>query len=225
MLYLDTLLDIIAYSDPASGKQGDAQIKKTRARQAIVVVGQDQIGRVFTLEAWAGRVPTAEYVDQLIAIHQKWHPQRFGIEANAMQILFAETVQMIVESRGLVIPFEPVYQPTNVKKEWRNRTRLQPLTAHGRLFIQEMQLELRAELLGHPNYPTVDLVDALATACSMLPQRQRDNKRLDDDMQALAQYLRDTGAPASYIKQRIAELRQERIDHLLTVTSPLASTS
>lgn len=225
MLYLDALLDVIAYTDPASGKTGE-QIKRTKARQALIVIGQDAIGRVFVLQAWAARLSTPEYVNVLMQADQTWHPKRFGIEANAMQVLFGDTVKMIAELQGFKIPFEPIYQPTNIKKEWRNRTRLQPFTASGRLFLQENQHELKAELLGHPNYPTCDLVDALATACSILPARQHENRRMDDDLKNLAAYLRETGAPPSYIKQRIEELRQERFEHtLISLAQPIGGNS
>jgi len=224
MLVLDALLDVISYTDPASGKQGEGQIKRTRARMACVTIGQDSIGRIFTLEAWAGRFSTDEYIERLIQTHTRWHAQRFGIEANGMQVLFGDTVRILVEMKGYEIPFEPIWQPTNVKKEWRNRTRLQPLTAHGRLFLQPDQFELRAELLAHPNYPTVDLVDALATACSMLPARQRQNQRMEADLKNLAAHLRAQGAPAAYIAKRIEELRQQYTDQALdAIALPLAT--
>ena len=47
-----------AYVDPASGKK-QQELKKVRARSAIVVVAADWIGRIFVLDAWAKRCSTA----------------------------------------------------------------------------------------------------------------------------------------------------------------------
>jgi hypothetical protein len=223
MLYINSLLDVICFTDPASGKRGE-QLKRARARMAAVVVGQDVIGRIFVLHAWADRVTTPEYIEHLFQINDTWHPKRFGVEANGMQVTFGDTVQMIAQMRGKTIPFEPIWQPTNVTKEWRNRTRLQPALANGRLFLQENQHELKAELLGHPNYPTVDLVDALATAVDMLPSRSHQNQARENDLGTLAQYLRESGAKPSYIQKRMQELRLEQEEHeLASILLPLVN--
>lgn len=199
-------LTVVSYTDPASGKRG-AELKLTKARQAIITLGQDPLGRIFVLQAWAARETTERYMDEIFRTTRAYRPLVFGVEANGMQVLFGETLELRAKDLGLHFPMVPVYQPTNVKKEWRIRTGLQPILAHDRLFIPTTFTELRTEVMAHPNYPTCDLVDALETACRLLPPipTQRSN---DEEANGLAEYLRNSGAPASVIEARVAEVRR-----------------
>lgn len=199
-------LTVVAYTDPASGKRG-AELKLTKARQAIVVVGQDTIGRIFVLSAWAARETTERYVDEMFRMMKTYRPLVFGVEANGMQVTFGEMVELRAKDSRIHFPMIPVWQPTNVKKEWRIRTGLQPILAHHRLFVPDTFTELRTEIMAHPNYPTCDLVDALETACRLLPPipTQRAN---DEEANGLAEYLRNSGAPAAQIEERVADVRR-----------------
>jgi len=203
-------VDIVAAVDPAGAKKG-TQLKRVSARAAIVVVGQDMLSRIFSLQAWAARIQTPEFIDKIIEVNSIWRPQRLGIEANAMQVLFGGAVEIIARLKGEHLPFEPIYQPTNVKKEWRIRTALQPVLVDGRLFLGPDQDELRAEITDHPNCTTFDLVDALATAIAMLPDRRAQYMDSNEELKQLAQYLRETGCPPHIITQRLNEERQRLV--------------
>jgi hypothetical protein len=196
-------LQIFSFCDPASGRQ---QIRRARARSAIVTVGMDSINRFFVLNAFAARPHATELREKVIAIGERFHHRRFGIEANAMQSLFADLVQSEARKLNKKIPFMPVNQPTKIDKDWRIRTILQPIIANGQLFIQEDQLELKSEITSFPMSATKDLVDALASAIMLAPRFKNIARERSDEIESLAKYLRDSGASPSVIEQRVKEL-------------------
>ena len=197
-----TQLDRLAFTDPASGK---GKLKKVRARQAIVVIAADWLHRVFILFAWAGRLPTSKYLDKILKVNEDYHPKQFGIEANAMQSLFADLVTDAAKERYARTTFIAVHQPTRIDKDFRIRTTLEPVINDGRLFMQEAQVELEGELRSFPTGLTKDLVDCLASAITLIPRRPLPVQQ-NEEANQLASYLRNTGAPAWYIKKRIEEV-------------------
>jgi predicted phage terminase large subunit-like protein len=197
-LKLADLPDIVAYCDPASGKK--QQLKKIKARSAIVVVGADLLRRAFVLHAWADRCPTDQLVERIFSINDQFKPRLFGIEANAMQSLFADSMTLEAAHRDKRLPLVAVTQSTKVEKDWRIRSTMQPIIAYGRLFIQDHQVELKSELTSFPLTFLKDLIDALSSAISMLPMRSS-GRMMDEDLQAHLAYLRETGASPSYIQQ------------------------
>lgn len=199
------LKDLIRYgfTDPASS-QGRA--KKTRARQAIIIIAVDAISRIFILYSWAGRIAASKYIEKIIEVCQDYEPRRFGVEANSMQSLFFETVRD--KARETVIqtlPLVGINQPPKAEKDYRIRTTIEPALNQGRIFLQERHVELEAELRGFPTAATKDLVDCLASAMHLIPARSVP-AREKDEITKLAKYLRDTGAPPWYIEKRIAEI-------------------
>ena len=200
---IDDLTDFAGFCDPASGKR--EIVKKNRARSAIVVVAQDALTRIFVLLAWADRVPAPKLVERILDTVTKFpRCRRFGIEANAMQSLFADLVIRDAKRMQQRVALLPVQQPTRLDKDFRIRMVLQPVIADGRLLIQAGQRELRIELESFPNVMTKDLVDALASAVRLLPRRAAPQAKQEEAVK-LAAYLRETGAPASYIEQEMAK--------------------
>ena len=197
-------LEKYAFADPASGKQ---KLKKVRSRQAIVVIGVDHLIRIFVLLAWAGRLTTSKFRDKLLEVHEKYKPRRFGIEANAMQELFGDLVIEKAKEEFGTSKFIPVNQPTKIEKEFKIRTALEPVIADGRLFLMDDQIELRSEIVSFPTGQLKDIVDALASAIMLIPRRHPQEAR-DTEREALAKYLRDTGAPSWYIEQQIGGMTQ-----------------
>jgi len=204
-------LERIAFCDPASGRQ---VVKRVRARSAIIVIGVDHLMRFFVLLAWAGRPTPSKLVEKLIEVGATYKPRRFGIEANAMQSLFAALVIAQAKELKKNIPFVPVNQDTKIDKDWRIRTEIQPVIANGRLFVMDKQVELLSELTAFPMGMTKDLVDCLASAIKLAPKRARPQAQ-KDEMDALARYLRETGASPRHIEQRIHELQEEAIQKSL----------
>lgn len=200
-LSADRLLDTVAFCDPAGGKSNSQALKRVRARAAVVVVGIDPMSRIFVLHTWADRVTAGQLTERIFRIQADFKPRTFGIEANAMQALYGEMVAREARFKSLRIPLNPVKQPTNVDKDWRIRTALQPVVAAGRLFLQPHQYELRSELTTFPMNHLKDLIDALASAVSLLKKAVVPARRRDEREQLLA-YLRATGAPAWYIEEQ-----------------------
>jgi len=194
--------DTVAFADPASSK---SPLKSQRARAAIVVVSQDQWRRVFVRAIWAEATTANALTDKIFELNALWRPHPFGCEANAMQVLFAESVLREARMRDIRLPLVPVYQPPQQKKAFRIRQALQPLIASGRLFLMQDQGELEHELTTFPQHPRVDLVDALASAVVLLPKRSLPQQNADDH-EGLRAYLRQSGVPDATIAERLARL-------------------
>ena len=199
-------LEVFSFCDPASGRQ---VLRRVRARSAIIVVAADNLQRFFVLHAWAGRPTTTQLVTRLLDVGEKFRPRRFGIEANAMQSLFADLVSAQARELKKRIPFVPIVQATKVDKDWRIRTTLQPVIENGRLFTQPNQHELITEISTFPVSTTKDMIDALASAIMLAPRRPAP-ERQRDELDALTAYLRNSGAPPSVIEARVREIQQEQ---------------
>lgn len=195
----------VGFADPASKPRAGQRLKKVRARQAIVVIGSDELERIFVLFAWAGRLATSRFIDKIIETCENWKPRVFGIEANAMQSLFADVVQDTALRQMKRLPIIGVNQTTKVEKDFRIRAAIEPVINSGRLFLLEKQSDLETELRGFPTAATKDIVDCLASAIALMPKRPKKAQR-NEEIEQLAHYLRETGVPAHQIQRRIEEL-------------------
>jgi len=202
-------LELFAFTDPAGGKAkaASAKHKKIRALQAAIVIATDHLQRIFVIHSWAGRLSPSAYLDKLITICDNYNPKIFGIEANAMQSLFADLVH--TEARRRLGPhknkFLEVNQPTKIDKFFRIRTSLEPVINEGRLFVPEHMTELLADLRGFPTIQHIDRIDCLASAVALIPQRPVPQKTRDE-ADSLASYLRNRGVPSHEIEARVKEL-------------------
>lgn len=200
------IIDRFAFCDPASGKQ---PVKRVRAKSAIVVAGADFMNRIYVLYAWSARTTTEKLIDKIIEISNQYRVRSFGIEANAMQSLFADTVHIIALQKSRTkVPIVPITQPTKITKEWRIRTIIQPVLADGRLFTLHSQYELESQIATHPMATIVDLVDALASVIKMIPKRAAKRQQAAE-RQALGDYLRETGVSPASVAERLAEVDSE----------------
>lgn len=197
-------LDFYFFCDPAGSKKAQ-EIKRTRANAAIVGVGADTLRRIFVVEWWEKRATTEELTERIFEMNAKWKPRQFGCEANAMQELYGEMVQLEAKRRGVKLPLVAVYQPSKVEKTYRIRTGLQPVIREGRLFLPESMIAERTKLASFPmNVTAVDGIDALENAVRLVPKRPAPQQR-HDEIDALAAYLRASGMPPPLIEQRIRE--------------------
>ena len=196
------------FCDPAGGKgaKGRETIKRARARAAIITVAADpHLERIFVLEAWAGRVTTPVLRDRLLDSTVTFGHKIFGIEDNAMQSLWVAEVREHAKKRGIRVPIQGVTQSTRVEKDFRIRASLQPVIGEGRLILGPNQDDLRAELLAFPLGQTKDLVDALASAISLIPRKAR-HLREKSSRDALRDYLRRCGLSDWQVERRVAEV-------------------
>lgn len=181
---------IVAFLDPAGGRSKNTQASKRNAQSAYAVVGRGGRGETFCLESWGGRCPTEELVEKVFDVNARWKPRQFGVEANAMQSLFGDSLAIIAKSRGVRLPLVEVYQPTRVDKDFRIRTTLQPLLAEGSLFVSPDQVELLGEMRAFPTGRLKDMVDALASACAMLPLVKQHDP-VGDEERAYREFLEE----------------------------------
>lgn len=196
----DALL-FYAFLDPASGKL--KTVKRIAARSAIVVIGVDPYTRIFVRYAWAARCSTDALMDQVYKVQEEFQPQLFGVEANAQQSLFGEALRREARWRDLDIHIVGVDQPTRIDKDFRIRTALQPAIREGRLFLPEEGLaELRLEIQAFPLGATKDLIDALASAVSLVPARPTSTQN-ESEIEELAAYLRSQGVSPQVIEATI----------------------
>ena len=201
-----TIIDRFAFCDPASGRQ---PVKRVRAKSAIVVAGADSLNRIYVLYAWAARTTTEKLIDKIIEISNQYRVRAFGVEANAMQSLFADSVHlMALQKSRTKVPVVPILQPTKITKEWRIRTIIQPVLADGRLFTMNTQYELESQIATHPMATIVDLVDALASVINMIPKRAIKQQQAKE-RQALADYLKAQNVDPARIQKRLAEVDAE----------------
>lgn len=197
-----------SFCDPAAGKKA-TDIKNVQCDSAIVTVGVDWLGRIYCLDLFCERVRTDMLVAEIIRTNEKWQPAVFGIEANAMQSLFADAVSMHAQQNKIALPVRHIEQPKKISKEWRIRSALQPALAEGRLFFHESQVSLMKQIEAFPRGRKVDGIDALASAVMMVPRRML-KKAADDGDERFAAYLRSRGAPPHYIEQRMKQRREQR---------------
>ncbi len=193
------ILGYYAFLDPAGGKK-HAEVKKVRARSAIVVAGVDAANRLFIFKAWAERCTTPVLLEEIYRTAEQFPLTVFGIESSAQQTLFVDMVAVNAEQARKKLPLRPHPQPTNITKEFRIRTQLQKRLAAGRIFLQPDMHDLKDEIVSFPMSTTVDLVDALASLTTIIPERMSLNEEAEEEEQRL-QYLRDSGAPPEYIRQ------------------------
>lgn len=198
-------LTFYAFCDPAGSKKS-AEIKRSRANAAIVCVGADTLQRVFVVEWWEKRASTEEMTEKIFEVNRVWKPRVFGCEANAMQELYGNMVQLEAKHRNVKLPLTAVYQTSKVEKTYRIRTGLQPVIRAGRLFLHERMIGERAKLAGFPmNIQQVDGIDALENAVRLIPKRAAIRQQ-SDEVEQVASYLRSQGVAPQMIEARVREL-------------------
>lgn len=207
------LEDLVKYSflDPAGSKK--SAVKKVRANSAIVTVGVERgpLQRIFVLEAWRGRDNAPQLIERVLATNERWHPQQFGVEANAMQSLFADLVAHEAQRLHKNLPLVPITQPTKIDKEWRVRDAIQPVIGHGRLFLLDSQVELIEEITSFPLGEYRDMIDALASVIAHLIPIKPPAPVINEERQALARYLRRVGMPPEHIEARLAKFDAQHL--------------
>lgn len=201
---LDEIQPRFMWLDPASGKKKEA-IRSVRARSAIVVVGTDVLNRIYVLDAWADRVGTNEIRKKFVDLCEFWGPQIAAFEDMGQQSLLFDPIMDEAAHRGISIPLAAIKPTNKVDKRFRIRATIQPVYGAGRLIIDESLIELINEITGFPLSPTMDLVDAMASAIALVPPATTEQKTSDDAAE-LARYLRESGASMDVIEQRMAEI-------------------
>ncbi len=213
---LTSILPLYAFLDPAGPKRRNEGLKHVASRSAIVVGGQDDLGRVFCVHAWAARCGADALKKKIVDVQRRWQPKLFGCEENNLASLWADALRTDPEWREHGVRLIGVMQPTTIEKDYRIRTTLQPIVANGRAFFNEMDpglLELRSEIKTFPMNARKDLIDAFASLCRLMPLKSQ-RTGVDNEAAAYLRYLRESGADPATI---------EREAHRLRKGTPLAS--
>ncbi|MFA5234455.1 MAG: hypothetical protein WC390_08665 [Sulfurimonas sp.] len=200
-----------AFTDPASGKSksGSSAASIKQSKQAITVIAVSPQTHIFSVYAWLGKLPTTGYIDKLLKVRQQYNPKIFGVEAVAMQSLFADVMRKEAKRQNQLGTFLGINIPTNIDKKFRIRTILEPVINYGRLFVAPNLFELDAAIRGFPAADEyLDLIDCFASCVKLVPRRAEVVIK-NEELQQLAKYLRDSGSPPWYIERRIAEERQK----------------
>ncbi len=203
---LDRLRPTFAFLDPAGPKKRAEGLKHVASRSAIVVAGQDDMGRVYVLSAWAMRCPTDQLVERIIETNDRWRPKVFGCEENSLASLFADAMRLNARWRNIKLPLVGVPQPSGQEKDYRIRTTLQPLVAAGRILLRAGDVgmvELKTEISTFPMNFRKDMIDALASVCRMMPLRS-ERRGVDAEREQYLRYLRESGAKPEAIQRAAA---------------------
>lgn len=195
-------LELYAYADPAAGKEA-RRSRSRRARQCIVVGARDWLFRWFWPYIWAGRETASDFKERILSVQEEWSPRKFGLEANGMQVLFGALVREEAKERFGRVKMVPVYVPTNVDKNFRIRTGLEPLILQGRFFLQSKEIEARSELQGFPTALTKDIVDAMELCVDQVAPKRVVKNEDNAEREVFAAYLRKSGMPAGQIEQEL----------------------
>ncbi len=140
--------------DPATGKsRGDYS--------AIVVVGKDENGIIYVLDAVAGRTSDLKFIETIIDRYQMWKPHSILFEEVAFQEIYKNMLMREASRKGIHLPIRPV--KPRASKEMRIQ-KLSPLIENGLIRFRKNQKLLIEQLLMFPKGDHDDLPDALAYA-------------------------------------------------------------
>jgi hypothetical protein len=203
-----------AFTDPASGRKNSSRSSIKQSKQAITVIAVSPQTHAFAVFAWLGKLPTTGYIDKLLKVRQQFNPKVFGIEAVAMQSVFADVMRMEAKRKNQLGSFLGVNVPTNIDKKYRIRTIIEPFINYGKLFLAPNLFELDSALRGFPAADEyLDLIDCFASNLKLIPRRAEAVTQ-NEEISQLAKYLRETGSPSWYIERRVAEERQKLMQKL-----------
>lgn len=200
------------FCDPASGKK--SVHKRVKSRAAMVCCAADFIGRVYVLECWTGRGGTDQLVSAFIDMCEKWKPRIAAYESAGQQDLLMDPILAEGRRRHVEVPLLAVKQPQGLDKRARIRLILQPVVAEGRLIIGEKMTELESELKSFPTGQSSDIIDALSSCIRLMPP-PLPVENVQEEREALAEYLRETGAAPHIIERECGSTKKRWWDEVL----------
>jgi hypothetical protein len=192
----------VGWVDPATDRRGR---NGGRSRTAIVVIGGDDLGRVFILQTYAGKDTPNYLMERIFAVDDLWRCQVFGIDATATQLMYAQMINKEARERNLNLRLKPTVLHDD--KLFRIDSVLRPLATSGRLFRiagDAGNTELKEEWTAFPSGQYKDILDSLACAVRLLPTALPAVMR-EMDRRQLVRYLERSGASQEQIAFRLAQ--------------------
>lgn len=195
---------LYAFVDPHGGQAGatSARLKRVASSAAICVGGLDSLGRYFIVDAWSDRVSTDDLIERMYAVCSRWSVKSFGGESNGLAGLWLDALARDARRANRHLPIVKVPQPSNIEKDYRIRTILQPLVGNGRLFIARHLTPLVDQICAFPMSMQKDLIDSCASLCRFIPPRPRAHTE-SAEREHLARYLRDRGVDPDIIRREV----------------------
>jgi predicted phage terminase large subunit-like protein len=195
---------VAGFFDPSGGPRA-GRTNYGLSRAAIMVIGQDDLERVFILDPFIKRIAPDQQMNRMFDMNDKWRPAVFGIDASGPQLEYAQMVQKEARERGVKIPLRFVAQREN--KEFTIERIIQPLAASGRLFRPPDNecRELKDEFTSFPDGMYRDGLDALANAIKLLPSVLPAHLR-QMSAERLRTYLQRTGMAKDQVEERVQQL-------------------
>jgi predicted phage terminase large subunit-like protein len=156
--------------------------RKRRSRNAMAVVGFDDDGGVYVIDAWADFKNPATLYTRYIGLHRRWSVHKAAVEDAGFQRILKYPLYDAMDRLGYTFPIDGVTPIGD--KDARIRTLLPYCETH-RLFVRKGLSDFMSELRGFPVFPTKDLLDAAAAGLSLRtrirkqdPKTQRRHLRL-----------------------------------------------
>lgn len=134
--------------------------KKRNAFSALVVIAVDPTDTWYVLDTYQTRSDWYEFSKDVYAYSQKWNPIAVGVEQAATQKGFWDVLKLTGEKHSWK-PVVPIPVKPDADKTIR-ANRLLPRFKTHRLKFLTTQIELKKQLILHPDYPFMDLKDCLA---------------------------------------------------------------
>jgi hypothetical protein len=137
---------------------------------AIVICGQDALGRVCVPVVWLDRGSTDRLIDMVFYLQETWQCQLFGFEKTGLPAMFLDAIQREARWAQRYLPLVPVDQPRSLDKLLRIQLRVAPLWTANRLYFVpgDGTMQLVRQILEFPSGSRIDALDALSSALSLL---------------------------------------------------------
>lgn len=131
---------------------------------AFVVVGTDEFGTMFIIEAYRKRMEPGEVVEKLFQLYYIYKPHTIGIEDVAISKLYRKFFDLEAKKRGVYPNLHPMkldMSKTGRSKMYRIEA-LRPFFRQGKILLPKNDLDLKGEMLSFPTGKHDDLLDALS---------------------------------------------------------------
>lgn len=193
----------VGFVDSAGGRVSPTgRSKNQRSRSAIVVIGQDDLSRVFIRKAWARHCTTDELIFEIFNTQKFFNLPVLGIDAGGNQGLFADALLLRARELGKKLPLSKV--PLSTDKDARIESTIQPLQSAGRIFALADQLDLKGEYEAFPGSRFKDILDALSGAIKLLPQKATADEA-EREIDEYRRYLQNQHIAPDVVEQRVQE--------------------
>lgn len=154
-------LKIVLFWDPAMSERDP----KRNSRNAMVVVGQDRVGRLFVLDAYAEWKNSGYLVTKFISLHQRWRCHKAAVE----DVLFSRLLKFPIHQKMREMEYLfPIDDQSPIGDKDHRIRQLIPFAEDHMLFVRDRLTDFMDELKGFPLMTLKDLLDGAAACIPLL---------------------------------------------------------